>query len=175
MTPNERKELLEFQKFMTPVTHTVPNESTRRILNAERRRLVPGAQVVFAKLFSIHLVFGTLSLGICNQFGLNPFNTSLSLAEYFMTFGHSVCMTLCGTIFLGGTILVARILLSPREFLVLRRNVWLQLSSLALLSLAVFIALGAHMTLGIAMLWLLGALVGGSLPVLVGTRPAAVY
>ena len=161
---NEKEWLSEFNEFMASESIQPPQSLSQNILANTKKLVNPSPWLVFAKLVGIHSIFGTLSLAICNQFHLNPFNTHLSLSEYFMTFGHSVCMTLCGVIFVSFSLLAAWMILTRDEFYTLKQNYFIQVFSLSFLSLATFVALGAHISLSIAVLWTLGAIVGGVLP-----------
>lgn len=161
---NENEWLEEFSQFISAKQTEPPKNITDNIIMNTKKMMNPSPWLVFLKLLGIHSVFGTLSLAICNQFGLNPFNTQISLSEYFMTFGHSVCMTLCGVIFVGFSILAAWMILNRDEFNILKKNYFIQVCSLGILSLATFVALGAHITLSLAILWFLGALIGGAIP-----------
>jgi hypothetical protein len=169
---NEENELSEFNKFLQTKADTPPEALTTLILNQQSELLLPSPFLVFTKLIIIHGFFGTLSLSVCNQFGLNPFNTtlSLSLSDYFMSFGHSTCMAFCGILFVGCSLVAARFILSAKEFFVLRKHYLLQVSTLCILSLAIFINLGAHVTFSIAALWVLGAFAGSSVPVFINSR-----
>jgi len=160
----EKEWLNEFNEFVSAEEVPVPEALSQRILLRTEKLMNPSPWLVFLKLLGIHTVFGTFSLSICNQFGLNPFNTNLSLSEYFMTFGHSVCMTLCGVIFVSFSLIAAWMILTRDEFIVLKKNYLIQIFSLSLLSLGAFIALGAHISLSIGILWFLGAIVGGAIP-----------
>lgn len=160
----EQEWLKEFNEFVSAEEIPVPEALSQRILLRTEKLMNPSPWLVFLKLLGIHTVFGTLSLAICNQFGLNPFNTKLSLAEYFMSFGHSVCMTLCGVIFVGFSVVAAWTLLNREEFMVLRKNGPLQIFSLSFISLATMMILGAEVTLGIGLFWLFGAMLGGIIP-----------
>lgn len=163
----EKKWLEEFNEFVSTPSSTVPENLSKKVLSNIYSLLNPSPWLVFVKLFGIHAVVGTLSLTICDQFGLSPFNTGFSLSHYFMKFGMSVCMPLCGVLFVGLSVGLASILLSQEEFGVLRKNSPLQIFSLSIISLAIFILLGAEVTLSLAFLWTLGALVGGVFPTLV--------
>lgn len=164
---NFREKLLlkEYKEFLQCPSTDLPKDVSQVILQEQMDLLRPSAKKVFIKLMLIHSIFGTLSLAICNQFDLNPFHTSLSLSDYFMTFGHSFCMTLCGTVFVGGSLSAAHMILRRGELVVLKNNFLLLTLSLCLLSLATFIAVGAHITLMIGLLWIGGALIGSSIPV----------
>jgi hypothetical protein len=161
---NEKEWLKEFDEFISAEKIEAPTDISNKILTNTKNAMNPSSLLVFLKLLGIHSVFGTLSLAICNQFGLNPFNTQLSLSDYFMTFGHSFCMLLCGVIFVSSSIVGAWVILNRDEFSVLKKNYLIQVCSLSFLSLATFMALGAHVTLSLALLWFVGALVGGAIP-----------
>lgn len=161
MKLNEKEWLEEFKEFVQAEGTLVPKDITDNILKRVCADLNPSPWMVFVKLLGIHLVVGTLSLAICSQFGLNPFHTSFSLSEYFMKFGHSTCMVLCGVLFIGLTILLGQLVLRREELLVLSRNAPLQVFGLSVLSMAVFIGFGAEVVLGIGILWFVGAMIGG--------------
>jgi len=161
MKITEKEWLEDFKEFVQSDGVPVPREVSENILKRVHADLNPSAWLVFSKLFGIHLVVGTLSLAICSQFGLNPFHTDFSLSEYFMKFGHSTCMVLCGVLFIGLTIILGRLFLRREELLVLSRNAPLQVFGLSVLSMAAFIGFGAEVVLGIGILWFLGAMLGG--------------
>lgn len=158
---SEKEWLDEFKAFIQTEDVPVPKEVSENILNQVRADLNPSAWLVFAKLLGIHLVVGTLSLAVCNQFGLNPFRTTFSLSDYFMTFGHSTCMFLCGVLFIGLTVVLGQLVLRREELLVLSKNAPLQVFGLSVLSLAALIGFGAEVVLGIGALWFIGAMIGG--------------
>lgn len=157
----EKKWLEDFKDFVQADGVPVPKDVSENILKRVRADLNPSAWIVFSKLLGIHLVVGTLSLAICNQFGLNPFHTNFSLSEYFMKFGHSTCMVLCGVLFIGFTIMLGQLFLRREELYVLSRNAPLQVFGLSVLSMAGFIGFGAEVVLGIGILWFIGAMIGG--------------
>lgn len=157
----EKEWIDDFQEFLKGEAAVVPPEATANIFSRVRKDLNPPKRRVFAKLLGVHAVSGTLSLAICNQFGLSPFQTGFSLSDYFMTFGSSVCMFLCGFLFLGLSLFVCRRLLQPEELVVLKRSAALQVFGLSMISLGVFAILGADLAFSIALLWLVGAMLGG--------------
>lgn len=158
---SEKEWVEEFRDFVSSEGAPVPEELSRSILQRIHAELNPSPWTVFTKLFGIHIVVGTLSLAICDQFGLSPFDTGFSLANYFMRFGHSACMMLCGVLFIGLTVILSRAFLKVDEFRVLSRNAVLQVFGLSIFSLVLFIAFGAQIAAGIGILWLLGAMLGG--------------
>jgi hypothetical protein len=168
MTKMTEKEWAEdFKEFVTTQSVPVSEELSSQILSRIHKAMHPSAWLIFAKLFGIHSIVGTLSLAVCNQFGINILNTHFSLSDYFMKFGHSVCMTLCGFIFIGLSVSFAFALLNREELVVFRKNSFIQIFSLSLFSLVAFLAFGAEVILSIGALWLTGALLGGFLPLLI--------
>jgi hypothetical protein len=163
----EKEWVKDFQEFVQNEGTAVPEEISSSILSRVRRDLNPSAWIVFAKLLGIHSVVGTLSLAICSQFGIDPFHTGFSLSEFFMELGHSVCMALCGVLFVTLSIVAARQFIQPEELRVLRKNAWLEIFGLSSISLGVFAALGAEITLLIGAVWLAGATIGGVTAVMI--------
>lgn len=161
MRISEREWLEDFKEFVSSNATPVPKEVSAKILQRVHASLNPSPWLVFAKMFGIHAVVGTVSLSVCNQFGLNPFRTSFSLSDYFMRFGHSMCMVLCGVLFIGLSVALARVLLSREEFSVLARNAPLQVFALSVFSIVAFLAFGADIVFGIGVFWLIGAMFGG--------------
>ena len=170
---SEKDWVEDFREFVDSRGEPVPEELSRGILRRVRLDLSPSAWIVFFKMLGIHAVVGTLSLALCDQFGLNPFRTGFSLSNYFMKFGHSACMVLCGVLFIGLSVLLGSILLRREEVRVLSRNAPLQVFGLGVLSLAAFLGFGAEIVLGIGLLWLGGAMLGGVATAKIIGRPAA--
>ena len=122
--------------------------------------------MVVGKLAGLHVVVGFLSLAICNQFGLNPFNTSYSLSEWFMKLaGHNFCMLACGVFFVATTYILANIFLKLEELETVRKYEWLQTGVLSLIPIAGFYFLGAELIGIFVGLWILGAFIGGFLSI----------
>lgn len=166
----EKEWLKDFQEFMESDGAPVPQDISQKISRRIYKALNPSAWFVFVKLLAIHSVVGTLSLAVCDQFGMNPFNSGISLAHFFMKFGHSACMVLCGFLFVGLSVSLASLLMNFDEWKVLRKNLPVQIFALSMLSLGMFLAFGAEIVFGIALLWLAGAMVGGVVPTFILKR-----
>lgn len=159
---SNKKWLIEYEAFLNEDSTPVPKDATEKVFVRMQDLINPSAAIVFFKVFLIHLAVGFLSLRICHQFGMNPFNTESSLADWLMAmWGHHICMIVCGTLFLSASILSAGYFLSIEEVKALRRTEVLQTAGLAFFSLIVFAAFGTEIALGVAGLWLFGALAGG--------------
>lgn len=159
---NDENWMNEYQYFIKEKNLQVPPRTQDLVLNKITKLLNPNAFSVFLKILGIHLTIGFLSLSICHQFGINPFNTKRSLADYMMHVGgYNFCMLGCGILFLGLSLFAAGYLLTVEEIKALKRTEFLQTLVLGLISLGLFVAVGTHIALSLAVLWLLGGLVGG--------------
>lgn len=158
---SEKEWLEDFQDFVRAEGSSVTYETSKVILERIHKELNPSPWIIFLKLLIAHGVVGTLSLAICDQFGMSPFQTNFSLSEYMMKFGYSACMTFCGFLFIGLTVALVRRFLRPEEYRVLRSNAPLQIFGLSTLSLVAFFAFGAEIVFTVGLLWFIGAMVGG--------------
>jgi len=154
--------LKEYSNFLNAEQINVPHDLTTTVFTKINKLLHPSAVNVFFKILGIHMITGFLSLAICNQFELNPFNTSHSLADVFMDWGgHGFCMLACGTLFISLSILLAGFVLTIEETKALRKTEFLQTLVLGLISIGLFMAVGAEVALTFGGLWMLGGLIGG--------------
>ncbi len=160
MASENQKEqwLKEFSEF----SHTDPSQVPASAFEQIKVRLFPNPLVVFSKILALHALVGFFSLSICNQFGLNPFETSQSLTDWFMSVaGHHVCMIFCGIFFMASTYALANLFLSLEELESIKRFEWLQSALIAIASLAAFYFFGAQLLATFTALWFFGAIIGG--------------
>lgn len=153
----------EFSEFASSPSAKSSQLVDDKILKQHLSLVQKDKLTVFAKLAVIHSLTSVLSLAVCHQFDMNPFNSQISLADYFMKFGHSACMVFCGFLFVGGSLFAARQILNNYELAILRKTFALQIFALCSISLGVFMACGAQTTLIWALLWIVGAYVGSAL------------
>ncbi len=167
MKPSLEKKLLkDFNDFSKSENVEILEKLSHSVFRDSQKYLAPKSTMVFAKVFGLHLIAGVFSLIICDQFGIRPFDIGFSLSQYFMTFGHSVCMFLCGLVFLLASMFTALVILRHEELVVLKKNSWLFVLSLVLFSLGFFFVFGAELILSFTLFWTVGALVGGIFPLL---------
>ncbi len=151
----------DYQEFMNSDKVT-PKNTDQMVLATISKLLNPNASSVFVKILGIHLAVGFLSLSVCHQFGINPFNTERSLADWMMNVGgHHFCMLGCGILFVGLSVLAAGFFLTIEEVNALKRTSHLQTLVLGLMSLGIFLSFGAEFAVGIGAVWLLGGYIGG--------------
>lgn len=161
---NKNEWLKEYTEFSNIDPHQVQVPST--VFTHLKKRLFPNPWVVFGKVAGLHAVVGFLSLAICNQFGLNPFDTNQSLTNWFMKIaGHNLCMLLCGLFFMATTYVLANLFLNLEELEAVRRFEWLQTGITGLVSLAAFYFFGAELAATFVALWFVGAFIGGILSI----------
>ena len=161
---NKDQWLKDFTEFSRIDQRAVDIPSS--LLERVRRRIFPNPWIVFTKVLGLHLAVGFLSLAICNQFGLNPFNTEQSLTAWFMKIGdHNFCMMACGLFFMATTYLLSNFFLSLEELESVRHHEWLQLALVVLISLCAFYFFGGQLVATFVGLWVIGAVIGGYLSI----------
>lgn len=166
----EQEWLKDYEDFIGNES-AVPQHLTAKVFNKIDELINPNPIMVFVKILAIHLGVGFLSLSVCHQFGMNPFNTEYSLADWFMKVGgYNACMIGCGVTFVSISLFAAGYFLTIEEVIALRRTEFFQNLSLGLISLGLFAALGVELAVGMAGLWLLGSLIGGFMATMVVAR-----
>ncbi len=159
--PKKNEWLHQYNEFISYEETQIPMKLSKQVFSKMDILLNPKALTIFFKVLGIHLAVGFLSLSICHQFGMNPFNTSQSLADLFMRWaGHGVCMVFCGFLFMGLSFSAAGFIFSVEEVLTLKKTGFQQTLGLSVVSLGVFFMAGADLALTFAGLWLLGAFIG---------------
>lgn len=160
--PKDNEWLKDYEEFVNSDGSAIPEHVKMRVFNKIQKLINPSPLLVFLKILGIHLGVGFLSLSICHQFGMNPFNTEKSLADVMMSVGgHHFCMFGCGVLFVSLSLFAAGYFLTIEEVNALKRTEFLQTLVLGVISLGLFAAFGAEIAVGIAALWLIGGLIGG--------------
>lgn len=163
MKDNETKKWSkDFENFLNTPEVTPPKYLTDKILSRVQMDLNPGIVNVFFKLVLIHAIVGSIVLSFCPQFGIGYFS-HMGIMHYFMYLGPTICTMLCGGIFLGTSMFASALLLKPEEVKVLRKKRILQISALGLISLILFMILGAEVVLALGVAWLFGSFIFGIL------------
>lgn len=153
----------EYADFLNSDNQTpVPSALDQQVFSSIWNLMNPSPWIIFTKIFSIHLVLGTLSLAICHQFGMNPFATTKSLADWIMDlWGHNVCMFSCGVIFVSLSYLAGGYFLTIEEVKTLRQTEVWQTVALSLVSILGLMLFGAETSIFEVALWVFGAVTGG--------------
>lgn len=148
----------EFKSFLNAPEVKPPQHVQEAIFKYVKKDLNPDLWSVFAKLGGIHVFVGSLSLLICEQFGMGR---GSAIMDAFMGYGPMICMAFCGALFLGLTSLVAGFALSNSELMKVRKSGYSPIAALGVTSLIVFFCFGASIALNFAVAWLVGAILSG--------------
>ncbi|MFZ3228926.1 MAG: hypothetical protein WA160_01885 [Pseudobdellovibrio sp.] len=160
--PKDDEWLKDYEEFVNSEGSAIPEHVKLRVFNKIQKLINPSPLLVFLKILGIHLAVGFLSLSVCHQFGMNPFNTEKSLADLMMSVGgHHFCMFGCGVLFVSLSLFAAGYFLTIEEVNALKRTEFLQTLVLGIISLGLFAAFGAEIAVGISAVWLVGGLIGG--------------
>jgi hypothetical protein len=168
VAPNEINLNQEFQDFLS-ATETAPQASvSNNILSLINGDLNPSFQKVFMKVLGIHSVTSLLSLSLCSQFGIRTFSFFDLMHTFMKMTGPTICLALCGALYLGLSSLMISLFLSPEEVRKIRLQKGLQITLLSGASLGVFLCLGAEMLFLPMIFWFVGSLSGGIVTLEVG-------
>lgn len=150
--------------------NSIPATVEAKILADIKKRLNPDLKIIFLKLFAIHLLTAIVTLSICPQLGFQTFDSPINLMYTFMKLGHHFCDFACGIFFTATSIFTAIILISRDELRVLRHHRILAVSSIVLVSLGFFLIMNPELFLKLSFLWIIGATLGASLTLEIGTK-----
>ena len=158
---NKRKDNRDFLDFMNSEGINPPGELNNKILDYVKNDLNPSHKIVFGKLLAVQIFIGFFTLIFCPQFNLSLTN-NYELFHYFHhKFGESICMAICGSIFVGSGALLAAYMLKDSEIRKIEGSRFLYYFSIVSIALTVFLLFGADVYLNLAMFWFIGAYVGG--------------
>ncbi len=129
-------------------------------IHQDIQKLAPHKSQVAVKMGLIHLFSSILTLSACPQFGLRLFFKGEGLMHYFMQLTPTFCQSLCGGLYLSVTFLLARLVLSYDEWLMILRSRTLSIGTLTLGSLGTFAMINQGLSLEAGAFWILGAVVG---------------
>lgn len=147
----------DFSEFVKGPPETTPTHLLNNIQAQINSLENPGFKKVVSKLTGLHLFASGLTLSFCPQFGFNPFLDHHGITHYFMQWGETVCLFLCGAIYLGMSALVFRIFLSQQEWKKYRQHEFANLTALISLSLFFYSMTGPDFRALLAIAWTIGA------------------
>lgn len=150
----------DFELFLESGQAQLPPGS----LETLKKELFPSALSVAVKMGLIHVFSSLLTLMVCPQFGFRLFFEGHGLMHYFMKAGSVACFALCGAFYLGSTLWISKIFLGEFEWELVRKHPGLSLGALSLISIGLFSMISHTLNFEIGLVWLLGALVSGIVP-----------
>ncbi|MCB0272487.1 MAG: hypothetical protein KDD46_05685 [Bdellovibrionales bacterium] len=153
----------DFQEFLAASEKRLspPEHMQNNILEYVKSELQPSHHIVFSKLIGIHTFIGILTLTFCPQFTMSLTHNQKLYHFFHHTFGASICMMICGSIFIGSGAIFAAYLLNKQEVMLIKKTKWLYYISISMLGVLSFIFLGAEIYLHLFSYWILGASISG--------------
>lgn len=155
----------DFMDFIKFEKTSSPEKLDAKILNYVKRDIDPSHKQIFFKLLCIQSFIGIITLLFCPQFDLSITNNFTLFHFFHHKFGESICMAICGAIFMGSGALFASYILSNLEMQKIRKSKLLYYLSLSLLAISIFFILGAELYLKLTLFWIIGATMSGFLAV----------
>jgi hypothetical protein len=139
----------------------VPAKLKESIFSLVKKDIQPDHKVVFFKLIFIQAVIGVMTMLFCPQFEMSLTN-SYDLFHFFhKTFGHKVCMVICGSIFIGSGALVANSILTKAEIKRIKGSSFLYYMTISSITVSAFLLLSQNTYLSLVPYWFTGATVSG--------------
>ena len=152
---------LDFNDFKHNDSNSPGKSLDLKIFNYVRSEIDPSVTVVFSKLIGVQALIGFITLTFCPQFSLSLTNNHELFHYLHYQFGKSICMAICGSIFIGTGAVVSAYLLKSSEIQKVRRSSLLYYFSITSIALAFFTLLGPNMYLKLAGFWFIGAFIAG--------------
>lgn len=144
------------QKRVSP-NHLISSKISKMVL----QELNPGHIKVFFKLLMSQGFIAVITMLFCPQFGLSLTN-KYELFHYFHhTFGESICMLICGSIFMGSGAVFASSILKRNEILKIRKTKFLYYIAVVSTALPLLLLFGAEVYLNTLPYWLIGSISSG--------------
>ena len=153
----------DYQDFLSSTAKNPNKAIDEKVLSYVEDRLNPGHKTVFLKLFSVQAFIGFITMLFCPQFNFSLTNNHDLFHYFHHNYGESICMIICGTIFMGTGAFFASFLLKKPEVAKIHQSVFLYYMALSIVALSIFFALGATIYLNLVAFWIVGAISSGVL------------
>lgn len=154
------KSKLDYQDFLEKSEVVMPDSISNEIIQHIASKLNPSIMSVFNYLLVIYGLAGFLAVYFCPQLGVG-FSSSSVLVNIFMTYGHQVCTLMCGAFYLSLGTVFSLIFLPKEHRSVFLKKSYLFIISIALVSLMIFLLLGANEKFIHYIYWLIGGTISG--------------
>lgn len=156
----------EFRDFLESEAIPPPAAYSCKVVQSIVDDLNPSLAQVYLKIAAITAVAGPLSLLVCPQMGVGAHHSPLM--HLFMQFGPLTCHAICASFFSLLCLTLSSFLIQPEELRVLRNNRVTITFAISTSALAVFVCTTPVIFSGVALIWLLGAVIGGITGVEIG-------
>ncbi|EQC42963.1 hypothetical protein M899_0854 [Bacteriovorax sp. BSW11_IV] len=148
----------DFKNFLDE-SHKTPEHLDSKVMTLISNELQVSHSVVFSKILGVQGFIGILTMLFCPQFEMSLTNNYDLFHFFHRTFGHSVCMIICGSIFLGSGAFVAGLVLNSAERKHILNSKYLYALSLSAAALSGMYLVGAQFYLNSVIYWTIGALI----------------
>lgn len=157
-----KNDFKEFLHSSEKETLSPSNELSRKILSQVRKDLIPSKPIVFGKLLLVQAFIGVITMLFCPQFSMSLTNHDQLYHFFHRTFGHYGCMMICGSLFIGSGALFSTTILNLAEIRLIKSSKFLSYLVLSGTFVMTFMLIGAEIYLDIALVWIFGATLSGS-------------
>ena len=153
----------EFDEFLNGEARSVPPGVSRLILDRVRDDLEPPVKLVFLKLLLVQSFVGVITMLFCPQFNLSLTNYYELFHLFHRQFGPTICMAICGGIFVGSGAVIGSFLLTKAEVNVVARRALFSYLILAIIFHTGFMLVGVDVYLEASTAWIIGSWATGYL------------
>jgi uncharacterized protein YneF (UPF0154 family) len=150
----DNKDFEEFSKASRPGPKAALSQA---ILERVRSDLEPSVSLVFTKLLLVQSIVGVMTMLFCPQFNLSLTNNYDLFHFFHRNFGQTICMAICGGIFVGSGAVIGSFLLRKTEMNQVAKRPLLYYFALASVFLSAFMLLGVDVYLEAALAWVAGS------------------
>ncbi len=159
---NELNEFISASGFPPETLRKMVHEKISSILN-------PSSFIIFLKLVGIQIVVGTISLFVCPQFGFS-FSSYPGIFHELHHISPEACMLACGMFFVGLGVLLSVFIFSTDEIRIFRKYKFIKFLLLGSLFLLLFHFVTREVLINLAVFWLIGGVLGGTIILEVGKK-----
>jgi hypothetical protein len=125
-----------------------------------KQKLNPFIGTILFKLSLIHSFVGIITMTFCPQFKMSLTADNQMFHYFHLTFGYYGCLAICGVVFMGSGALFASQILNRDEVRTINAKFYFFFPCLCLISLSIFLLLGARPFIDIILSWSLGGILG---------------
>lgn len=147
----------DFDEFLRSGGRTPQKDVSQAILDRVRSDLEPPVSLVFTKLLLVQSIVGVMTLLFCPQFNLSLTNNYDLFHFFHRNFGQTICMAICGGIFVGSGALIGSFILRKPEMNQVAKRPLLYYFAVASVFLSAFLLLGVDVYLEAALAWMVGS------------------
>ncbi|MBU6152823.1 MAG: hypothetical protein KGP28_00845 [Bdellovibrionales bacterium] len=120
-------------------SEVVPEGLHERVRAELEARMKPSFFRILFSILKAQIILGALTLLVCPQFGIGPLGGGDGLMGWVESYGHLICGTYCGSIFVGLNVLYARFFLPLDDRNAIRSEPMLPFGVLGVISFSLIV------------------------------------